>query len=160
QQDFAKRPGRRHHQRRPTRRQVARVRLGTPRDRWPRDGPSGGRSGCAALPLRPSVCAHRPHREGKGRELCRGHVCLAQQQRERRRVRSRAGSAVYTMSTVAAATTDWRSRCAKQTRLAYGQALLELGAKEPRTVVVSADTQDLLGIRTYIERYPERFVEL
>jgi transketolase len=64
------------------------------------------------------------------------------------------------MSTVVAATTDWRSRSAKQTRLAYGQALLELGAKEPRTVVVSADTQDLLGIRAYIERYSDRFVEL
>jgi transketolase len=55
---------------------------------------------------------------------------------------------------------DWRARAAKQTRLAYGQALLELGAREPRTVVVSADTQDLLGIRPYIERYPERFVEV
>src|SRR5215471_9630645 len=64
------------------------------------------------------------------------------------------------MSTVAAAPTDWRTRSAKQTRLAYGQALLELGAREPRTVVVSADTQDLLGIRGYIERYPDRFVEL
>lgn len=64
------------------------------------------------------------------------------------------------MSTVAVAPTDWRSRSAKQTRLAYGQALLELGAREPRTVVVSADTQDLLGIRGYIERYPDRFVEL
>jgi len=64
------------------------------------------------------------------------------------------------MSTVAVAPTDWRARSAKQTRLAYGQALLELGAKEPRTVVVSADTQDLLGIRGYIERYPDRFVEL
>jgi transketolase len=55
---------------------------------------------------------------------------------------------------------DWRARAAKQTRLAYGQALLELGAREPRTVVVSADTQDLLGIRPYIERFPERFVEV
>ena len=64
------------------------------------------------------------------------------------------------MSTVAAAPTDWRTRSSKQTRLAYGQALLELGAREPRTVVVSADTQDLLGIRGYIERYPDRFVEL
>jgi len=64
------------------------------------------------------------------------------------------------MSTVAVAPADWRSRSAKQTRLAYGQALLELGAKEPRTVVVSADTQDLLGIRGYIERYPDRFVEV
>jgi transketolase len=59
-----------------------------------------------------------------------------------------------------AITTDWRARAANQTRLAFGQALLELGALEPRTVVLSADTQDLLGIRTYIERYPERFIEL
>src|SRR5262245_16669283 len=64
------------------------------------------------------------------------------------------------MSTVAVAPTDWRPRRAKQTRPAYGQALLELGAKEPRTVVVSADTQDLLGIRGYIERHRDRFIEL
>jgi transketolase len=55
---------------------------------------------------------------------------------------------------------DWRTKAANQTRLAFGQALLELGAREPRAVVLSADTQDLLGIRTYIERYPERFIEL
>jgi transketolase len=59
-----------------------------------------------------------------------------------------------------AITNDWRAKAANQTRLAFGQALLELGAREPRTVVLSADTQDLLGIRTYIERYPERFLEL
>ena len=55
---------------------------------------------------------------------------------------------------------DWRARAANQTRLAFGQALLELGARESRTVVLSVDTQDLFGIRTYIERYPARFVEL
>ena len=55
---------------------------------------------------------------------------------------------------------DWRTRAANQTRLAFGQALLDLARLEPRTVVVSADTQDLLGIRPYIERHPERFVEL
>jgi transketolase len=60
----------------------------------------------------------------------------------------------------APASPEWRTRSAKQTRLAYGQALLEIGAREPRSVVVSADTQDLLGIRGYIERYPERFVEV
>ncbi len=59
-----------------------------------------------------------------------------------------------------AITNDWRAKAANQTRLAFGQALLELGAREPRTVELSADTQDLLGIRTYIERYPERFIEL
>ena len=58
------------------------------------------------------------------------------------------------------ASTEWRTRSANQTRLAFGQALLEIGAREPRAVVVSADTQDLLGIRPYIERYRERFIEL
>jgi len=58
------------------------------------------------------------------------------------------------------ASLDWRTKSAKQTRLAYGQALLEIGAREPRSVVVSADTQDLLGIRPFIERHPERFVEV
>jgi transketolase len=33
-------------------------------------------------------------------------------------------------------------------------------AREPRSVVLSADTQDLLGIRGFIERYRERFVEM
>ena len=55
---------------------------------------------------------------------------------------------------------DWRTKSARQTRLAYGQALLEIGARDPRAVVVSVDTQDLLGIRSWIERYRERFVEV
>ncbi|HEX7812969.1 MAG TPA: transketolase C-terminal domain-containing protein [Burkholderiales bacterium] len=55
---------------------------------------------------------------------------------------------------------EWRVKSANQTRLAFGQALLELAAREPRTVVLSADTQDLLGIRPYIGRYKERFIEL
>ncbi len=55
---------------------------------------------------------------------------------------------------------DWRAKSANQTRLAFGQALLELAVREPRTVVVSVDTQDLLGIRPYIERHRDRFVEL
>ena len=61
---------------------------------------------------------------------------------------------------MSAVPTDWRVRATNQTRLAFGQALLELGVREPRTVVLSADTQDLLGIRNYIERYPQRFVEV
>jgi transketolase len=64
------------------------------------------------------------------------------------------------MSTATSVVSDWRTRSAKQTRLAFGQALLELAERESRTVVVSADTQDLLGIRPYIERYRDRFVEL
>ena len=37
----------------------------------------------------------------------------------------------------ATTSTDWRTRSAKQTRLAFGQALLEIGAREPRSVVAS-----------------------
>jgi transketolase len=62
--------------------------------------------------------------------------------------------------TLAAAPPDWRARCANQTRLAFGQALIEIGARDPGAVVLSADTQDLLGIRPYIERFRERFVEV
>jgi transketolase len=59
-----------------------------------------------------------------------------------------------------APTPDWRAQAAQQTRLAFGQALLEIGEREPRAVVLSADTQDLLGIRAFIARYRERFIEL
>jgi len=59
-----------------------------------------------------------------------------------------------------ATTNDWRTKSASQTRLAFGQALLALGAIDPEIVVLSADTQDLLGIREYIELYPDRFMEL
>jgi transketolase len=54
----------------------------------------------------------------------------------------------------------WREQSANQTRLAFGQALLELGESDIDTVVVSADTQDLLGIRPYIARFPKRFLEM
>jgi len=64
------------------------------------------------------------------------------------------------MTTTTTTPADWRTRSASQTRLAFGQALLDIAARDPRTVVLSADTQDLLGIRTYIERYAERFVEV
>jgi transketolase len=64
------------------------------------------------------------------------------------------------MNTSALAPVEWRAKSGNQTRLAFGQALLEIAAREPRAVVVSADTQDLLGIRPYIERYRDRFVEL
>lgn len=64
------------------------------------------------------------------------------------------------MTATATPAADWRARAANQTRLAYGQALFDIGAREPRAVVVSADTQDLLGIRQFIEHYGERFVEV
>lgn len=63
------------------------------------------------------------------------------------------------MST-ASGTPDWRAQSANQSRLAFGQALLEVARRDPRAVVISADTQDLLGLRPYIAGYPERFVEV
>jgi transketolase len=58
-----------------------------------------------------------------------------------------------------ATTNDWIAKSANQTRLAFGQAVLALAAEHDDIVALSADTQDLLGIREYIERYPDRFVE-
>lgn len=55
---------------------------------------------------------------------------------------------------------DWRAKAANQTRLAFGQALLEVAARDAQAVVVSADTQDLLGLRPYMAQFPERFVEV
>lgn len=57
-------------------------------------------------------------------------------------------------------TQDWRARTLNQTRLAYGEALLEVARRDPDAVALSADTQDLLGIRPFIELYPDRFVEV
>src|SRR5205823_3174174 len=64
------------------------------------------------------------------------------------------------MSTITSQIPDWHVQAANQTRLAYGQALLEVAARDPKAVVLSADTQDLLGLRPYIARYPERFIEV
>jgi transketolase len=58
------------------------------------------------------------------------------------------------------AKTDWRAGVANQTRLAYGAALVECARRDPDVVVLSADTQDLIGIRPYIELFPDRFVEV
>ncbi len=63
------------------------------------------------------------------------------------------------MAAGATTNNDWLTKSASQTRLAFGQALLALGAIDPDVVILSADTQDLLGIREYIEMYPDRFVE-
>jgi transketolase len=55
---------------------------------------------------------------------------------------------------------DWRAGVANQTRLAYGAALVECARRDPDVVVLSADTQDLIGIRPYIELFPDRFIEV
>lgn len=62
--------------------------------------------------------------------------------------------------TMGTSTQDWRAQTQNQTRLAYGQALLEVARRDPDAVALSADTQDLIGIRPFIELYPDRFVEV
>ncbi|UCH48920.1 MAG: transketolase family protein, partial [Betaproteobacteria bacterium] len=64
------------------------------------------------------------------------------------------------MNTATSTDTNWRAKSDSQTRLAFGQALLEIGEREPRSVVLSADTQDLLGIRPWIAKHPQRFIEI
>lgn len=64
------------------------------------------------------------------------------------------------MAMTATQTPDWQSQAANQTRLAFGQALLVVAAHDPMAVVLSADTQDLLGLRPYMAHYPERFIEV
>lgn len=64
------------------------------------------------------------------------------------------------MTTTTKATEVWREKSADQTRLAFGQALLAIGERDSRSVVISADTQDLLGIRPWIAKHPQRFIEL
>jgi transketolase len=64
------------------------------------------------------------------------------------------------MNMGASTTAPWREASANQTRLAFGQALLAIGERESRAVVLSADTQDLLGIRPWIANWPDRFIEV
>ena len=51
-------------------------------------------------------------------------------------------------------------RAANQTRLAFGEALLVLAEQHPDVVALSADTQDLLALRPFVKRWPDRFVEV
>ncbi|UCD69673.1 MAG: transketolase family protein [Betaproteobacteria bacterium] len=64
------------------------------------------------------------------------------------------------MNAAAKTENDWYAKSDNQTRLAFGQALLEIGERDSHSVVLSADTQDLLGVRPWIEKYPDRFIEL
>ncbi len=55
------------------------------------------------------------------------------------------------------ARTPWTG---KQTRLAFGDALLDAAGSDERIVALSADTQDLIPTRAFKERFPKRFVEV
>lgn len=45
------------------------------------------------------------------------------------------------------------------TRQGYGEGLLELGEKNPKVVVLSADLTESTKVNKFAEKYPERFVE-
>jgi transketolase len=47
-----------------------------------------------------------------------------------------------------------------ETRFAFGAALTDAAARHPEVVALSHDSQDLLGLRPFRERYPDRFVEV
>lgn len=46
-----------------------------------------------------------------------------------------------------------------QTRLAFGMALTHLAEQDPSVIAVSADSVDLIGLRTLGERFPDRLIE-
>lgn len=45
------------------------------------------------------------------------------------------------------------------TRNGYGEALLELGGKDPRLVVLTADLAESTRVLDFAKKYPERFIE-
>jgi transketolase len=47
-----------------------------------------------------------------------------------------------------------------ETRFAFTAALIDAAAVHPEIVALSADSQDLMGLRPFKERYPDRFVEV
>lgn len=54
---------------------------------------------------------------------------------------------------------EWVQIADNQSRLAAGQALTEMAARDHSIVVVSADTVDLIGLRGFMEAYPDRLIE-
>lgn len=46
-----------------------------------------------------------------------------------------------------------------QSRLAFGLAVTDIAARDETAVAISADTLDLIGLRGFLDRFPERLVE-
>ena len=55
---------------------------------------------------------------------------------------------------------EWARQAAGQSRLGFGLALTELAERDGTVVAVSADTLDLIGLRTFLERHPERLIDV
>ena len=54
----------------------------------------------------------------------------------------------------------WVAQVQNQSRLSFGLAVTELAARDGRVVAVSADTLDLIGLRGFQKRFPERLVDV
>ncbi len=55
---------------------------------------------------------------------------------------------------------EWARLAANQSRLAFGLAVTELAGRDDRVVAISADTVDLIGLRGFVEKFPDRLVEV
>lgn len=55
---------------------------------------------------------------------------------------------------------EWARLAGNQSRLAFGLAVTELAARDERVVALSADTLDLIGLRGFEERFPERLIDV
>ena len=53
-----------------------------------------------------------------------------------------------------------KAAAANQSRLGFGLALTELAKRDTRVVAISADTLDLIGLRTMMAASPERVIEV
>jgi len=61
---------------------------------------------------------------------------------------------------MAVETAPAKSHAGWETRLAFGDALVDAAGTNADVVALSADTQDLLALRPFKERFPERFIEV
>ncbi|MBT3628989.1 MAG: transketolase family protein, partial [Rhodospirillaceae bacterium] len=50
-------------------------------------------------------------------------------------------------------------KAANQTRVAFGLALTEMAGRDDTIAAISADTLDLIGLRDFLDKYPERLVD-
>lgn len=55
---------------------------------------------------------------------------------------------------------EWARLAADQSRLAFGLAVTELAGRDESVVAISADTVDLIGLRDFLARFPERLIEV
>ena len=55
---------------------------------------------------------------------------------------------------------EWARLAANQSRLAFGLAVTEMAAQDDTVVAVSADTLDLIGLRAFMEKFPDRLVDV